>query len=1385
MDQAAETRRGAGRARRIAILAGVAVALLVTLAVAARFAAGGPIGRSVLANALDGRAVGSLGVISVEGLAGDPLRDLRIARLAIADEQGPWLEIEDARLVWRPAALLGNVLHIEALEAGRVRLSRRPPTGTGEARSGGGLRGDWRFIVESLAAPRIELGEPVLGTEAVLAAVAGLSFTNDGALEADLDLRRTDVPGDSLTLHASRDGAGRIEVAADLTAPAGGPIAALARLPSQTLLAHAELGGEAQAGSGRLTATLGDAPFVDVSGDWRDGAGRAQASLQLAAAPELAAFVARFGPQATAELALGAPRAGLRSLSLELRSDGLALDAQGPVDLAERSAPEGLEITAATPWLDRLIGEAVSSRAALGAAEAEGRLSAVDGYAFDGAIRVADVGYGDWGAAQIAGPATLSYARGVLQVDSDLAAESARAPGALAAILGDAPRLGGTLAYDHPQRRIETSGLALAAAAGEANGAGAVDFRGGAITAQIAADVMDASRLPGLTGGAGRIELTIARGARGEPFAFEIAGTGERLEGESEIVSELLGAQSSFNGSLTLSGAGAEIESASLRGEKFTLTARGAAGRANGYDLDIDAAVEGPLSAGLAVIDGAATVAARLEGGFDAPLLRLDARADELAAGPVALAAPRLRAELADVFDAPSGTLAFDAETDEGPAALTAEIAYSEGRLTARSIIGGWNGFDVVGEAGRAPDTGMTATLALSGLRGRLAADLRLGDAEGPAQLDLHLTLRDQPIGDAGALSALTIALLGPLDALEIAASARGFAGSTFTLEAAGLFERDDGTTRLTLTPRGTMGGDAIAAPEPWTASLSGEETLVSATLDAGGGQLAVRLERRNGRTSLNADLIEAPLSLVNLFRPDPRLEGRASASVSVSGARLLEGESRLEIVGARAPDYAPDAGLDLTLTMTHDANGADVALAASDVAGFRARVDGRAPLVLDAWPTRPRFDRAAPVTIEGDASGDVAALWALVGLPVIALDGEIDARGALTGTLEAPAFEGEAAVSGGRIEEARIGLLLTDVEGSARLEGPRLVVEEITARDDAEGRVRASGEVEFGGAPGSNTRARLEVSNLQAVRTSENSAVLSGALDFTRGDDGARLAGALTVERAELTPPRGGGEGAASVPTLEVTEINRPEDLAEAPTSRRQSLALDLTLSADRRVFIRSSSLDTEWAFNVAIGGTTADPELRGTATLVRGDLVLAGERFSLDQARITFDGEVADAALDLVARRESADISVTARITGTASEPVVRLTSTPSYPEDEIIARVLYGRSTSELTALEAAQLAAALASLAGGGGVDLLGPLRQTLGIDRLSVGPSGSGGALVSGGRYLAEDLYLEVASTSTGLAQAAIEWEIRPRLELVSRFGAGRDASIALRWRKDY
>ncbi len=51
-----------------------------------------------------------------------------------------------------------------------------------------------------------------------------------------------------------------------------------------------------------------------------------------------------------------------------------------------------------------------------------------------------------------------------------------------------------------------------------------------------------------------------------------------------------------------------------------------------------------------------------------------------------------------------------------------------------------------------------------------------------------------------------------------------------------------------------------------------------------------------------------------------------------------------------------------------------------------------------------------------------------------------------------------------------------------------------------------------------------------------------------------------------------------------------------------------------------------------------------------------------------------------------------------GTPRQPAIELSSVPALPEDEILSRMLFGRSSVDLSALEAAELAGTLARFAG---------------------------------------------------------------------------------------
>jgi translocation and assembly module TamB len=117
-------------------------------------------------------------------------------------------------------------------------------------------------------------------------------------------------------------------------------------------------------------------------------------------------------------------------------------------------------------------------------------------------------------------------------------------------------------------------------------------------------------------------------------------------------------------------------------------------------------------------------------------------------------------------------------------------------------------------------------------------------------------------------------------------------------------------------------------------------------------------------------------------------------------------------------------------------------------------------------------------------------------------------------------------------------------------------------------------------------------------------------------------------------------------------------------------------------------------------------------------------------------------------------------------------------------VLSQVLFGRSASQLSPIEAAQLASALSGLASGGGFDVVGNLRNLAGLDRLAFG--GEGGALtVAGGKYLTDDVYLEIIGGGREGPAAQVEWRVRPNLSILSRIAGQAGARLAVRWRRDY
>jgi translocation and assembly module TamB len=143
----------------------------------------------------------------------------------------------------------------------------------------------------------------------------------------------------------------------------------------------------------------------------------------------------------------------------------------------------------------------------------------------------------------------------------------------------------------------------------------------------------------------------------------------------------------------------------------------------------------------------------------------------------------------------------------------------------------------------------------------------------------------------------------------------------------------------------------------------------------------------------------------------------------------------------------------------------------------------------------------------------------------------------------------------------------------------------------------------------------------------------------------------------------------------------------------------------------------------------------------------------------------------------------SVTAVIAvrGKADAPEIKLTSTPSLPQDEIMARVLFDKSTQQLSAFEAAQLAGAIGRWSGlATAPDILESLRETLGIDSLSAVTDAGGGTAVSAGSYIGSGVYVGfVQGTDAAAGRATVDIDLTDDVKLRGEAGPTGDTRIGV------
>lgn len=573
------------------------------------------------------------------------------------------------------------------------------------------------------------------------------------------------------------------------------------------------------------------------------------------------------------------------------------------------------------------------------------------------------------------------------------------------------------------------------------------------------------------------------------------------------------------------------------------------------------------------------------------------------------------------------------------------------------------------------------------------------------------------------------------------------------------------------------------AGISPFHVAASGSFANGTVSLDAtrltgsGGLDLSAtgRVLLQNGVPALdiNARANAVPAELVNAFAPGLGARGTISGTVTATGtpeAPAVRYDLRWAKAGVSQTASAGLASVDVTASGTFEKGTVTLDTRLSGGGGISLSGGGSVSLSGEK-PLNLKFSGRLPFSV---LSGQLAAQG-------FVLEGTGNVDVAVGGNAAAPKITGTATASGARFVDVQRNLAITDLAANVSFDGTKANISRLSGKLSGGGTISAEGSV--GIAPGSGFPADLRITLAQATYADGTlfAATADGTLTVTGPlTSGPVLGGKVTLTKASITVP-------AKLPTslaqVDIRHRNAPPDVLRQmeklrpknATGSSNPIQLNLQISAPNGIFVRGRGIDAELGGELTVTGTAIAPIVSGGFEMRRGRIVILAKRLDFTDGDITFGGGLIP-VLNMEANTTSSQTTITVKVTGVANDPTITFSSAPALPQDEVLARLIFGQSMSRLSPLQIAQLADAVTQLAGGGSTSLLETLRSNLGVDDLDINTDETGQTTVSVGRYINNRTYVQIEQGGSGGAQATINLDIGRGVKL--KAGAGTEGGKA-------
>lgn len=488
---------------------------------------------------------------------------------------------------------------------------------------------------------------------------------------------------------------------------------------------------------------------------------------------------------------------------------------------------------------------------------------------------------------------------------------------------------------------------------------------------------------------------------------------------------------------------------------------------------------------------------------------------------------------------------------------------------------------------------------------------------------------------------------------------------------------------------------------------------------------------------ALQANWKNLPIAIINPWLPQPiKLAGNLNGQAHFQGKpKSLRGQLTTNMPNGKLEIIRPDQSKNYPLILSR----LDLKLADNQVdLSFKAGLPDHG--TMDA---RLQTGFSSKAFLNGQINFNLPKLSFINGLTARAqhIEGDLSGQFSFSGTRDAPVIKNQITLDKGAFVLPQLGIRVHDirVDMNGSNMGNQPIQLKLQGRSGP-GVIQANGQIR--GLFTKTPRVQLNINgkDFQAVALPNLSAQITPLLTMDATPNLIRVRGKVKVPKADIKikqlPP-----GTVKV-SSDTRIVGEHQAAMQAP---RINARIELILGKD--VKIDTFGLSGQLTGNLLLDQVSGSPTSgNGTLKIVNGTYSAYGLNLTLTQGILNFAGPVDNPGLNVIAQRQTGNVTAQLAVTGTLKSPRSNVTATPPMSESEALSWLITGHGLAGASKSDAAQLIKAIAAMhMGNTGGGLLDTLKHRTGLSDIGVQGSSLQQSSLLLGKYLTPDLYIRYAA----------------------------------------